>query len=239
MTVLSEPLLIEPVKTVGEIRRENIEVLVAEAGTLDAVAVAAESSAVYFSQLRKQAIDGKTGKPRKMGASIARRLEAAFKKPPGWMDQPQSAASNRAEEPPWAEYAGTLPVQRLVSVVGEARLGSDGYFEQMDHADGFVEGNRSDPDAYALRVKGDSMHPAIRHGTFVIVHPNGRCTPGEYVALQLTDGRKMVKELIIERQNEVVVESVNGNARMTIDRAQIEHMHPVKGQVPASGWIAR
>lgn len=138
---------------------------------------------------------------------------------------------------PEVEYAGRPARARRIPVVGTARMGADGFFEELvPGSEGSIDSYSTDPDAYALRLKGDSMHPAIRNGSFVVVEPNGRCTPGEYVALQLVDGRKMVKELIFERQDEVVVESVNGNARMTIARADIESMHPVAAVVAASKW---
>lgn len=142
-----------------------------------------------------------------------------------------SAAENA---PP--EYAGRPRTMRLTPVLGAAMLGENGYFDQIEQPDGWVDGYSADLDAYALRVKGDSMHPAIRHGTFVVVEPNGRCVPGEYVAIVLLDDRKMVKELVIERPDEVVVESVNGNQRQTIARSQIRQMHPVAAVVAASKW---
>lgn len=139
---------------------------------------------------------------------------------------------------PSATYAGQPSVVRRVPVIGEAKLGQDGHYEEAHPpgGDGTVDGYSSDPDAYALRVRGDSMHPAIRHGSFVVVEPHGRCVTGEYVALQLVDGRKMVKELIIERPTEIVVESVNGNSRQTIERSLIERMHPVAAVVSPSKW---
>ena len=125
-------------------------------------------------------------------------------------------------------------------VVGTARMGENGYYDEIDYpvgyGDGWVDSYSSDPNAYALRVKGDSMHPAIRHGSFVVVEPNGRCVPGEYIVLALTDGAKMVKELVIERPTEIVIESVNGNHRKTIDRSEILKMHPVVAIVSASRW---
>jgi phage repressor protein C with HTH and peptisase S24 domain len=156
---------------------------------------------------------------------------------PSWL------ASGRGS-PLWAddetEYAGRPRTLRPVPIVGTAKLGSDGFFEELQHptghGDGWVDGYSADPNAYALRVKGDSMHPAIRHGSIVVVEPNGRCVPGEYVAIGLVDGRKMVKELVIERADEVVVESVNGNQRLTIERAQIRQMHSIAAVVSASKW---
>jgi hypothetical protein len=73
-------------RTIGEIRLQNLEVLVAEAGGAEALAERVESSAVYISQVRNRAIDHKSGKPRELGTKLARRIEAAFDKPRGWMD---------------------------------------------------------------------------------------------------------------------------------------------------------
>jgi phage repressor protein C with HTH and peptisase S24 domain len=138
-----------------------------------------------------------------------------------------------------AELAGIPRGSKPTPVIGEAIMGESGYFERWDCHDGYVDGYSStDPDAYALRVKGDSMQPAIRHGSFVVVEPNRRCVVGEYVAMALITGERMVKELVIERPNEVVIESVNGNKRRTIDRSQIETMHPVAAVVAASKWRA-
>jgi hypothetical protein len=85
---LSGPLEIHGVRKVEDVRRENLEILILEYGTMDALAEAANTSSVYLSQVRRQAIDVKTGRPRQMGPQIARRLEAAkpHPKPDGWMD---------------------------------------------------------------------------------------------------------------------------------------------------------
>lgn len=145
------------------------------------------------------------------------------------MERAVSFASN-------AEPAGRPRMARPVPVLGVAKLGNDGYYEELTTADGFVDGYSTDPDAYALLVKGDSMYPAIRHGFLVIVEPNGRCVPGEFVAIALHDGLKMVKELVIQRTGEIMVESVNGNHRRTIDRSEIAVLHPVTAVVSPSKW---
>lgn len=139
-----------------------------------------------------------------------------------------------------ADYAGAPRLAKPTPVVGTAKMGDNGYYEALDYpvgqGDGWVDSYSPDPNAYALRVKGDSMHPAIRHGSFVVVEPNGRCMPGEFVAIVLMDGRKMVKELVIEREHEIVIESVNGNHRQTLERSEIEKIHPIAAVVAASKW---
>jgi phage repressor protein C with HTH and peptisase S24 domain len=138
------------------------------------------------------------------------------------------------------EPGGSAREAKPVPVVGTARLGTNGYYEELQyppgHGDGQVDSYSTDEDAYALRVKGDSMHPAIRHGAFIVAEPSRPCVPGEYVVLALATGQKMVKELVIERADEVVVESVNGGDRLTVEKSNIEKMHPVAAIVPASKW---
>lgn len=112
LPVLSGTFAIGGVKTAAEIRRANLELLVKEFETLDALAAAAGTTSVYLSQIRKQAKDRKTDRPREMGGAMARRLEQACRppKPRGWMDLDHSAAGpsmgHTAE--PHAPYRPTL-----------------------------------------------------------------------------------------------------------------------------------
>jgi phage repressor protein C with HTH and peptisase S24 domain len=134
-----------------------------------------------------------------------------------------------------AEPAGRPRAIHPVKIKGLAMLGENGYYDEIE-SDGDVDSYSTDASAYGLRVKGDSMHPAIRNGSVVIIEPNGMLVPGEYVAIALSDGKKMVKELVFQRTDEIVVESVNGNKRMTISRNDIVTMHPVAAVVSPSKW---
>lgn len=87
MPFLSEVLSNHDMKPVTEIRLNNLERLVSEAGTADALAERAGVSPVYLSQIRSRAIDVKTGKPRNLGNVAARKLEVGMGKPQGWMDR--------------------------------------------------------------------------------------------------------------------------------------------------------
>lgn len=122
--------------------------------------------------------------------------------------------------------AGGVGRGRLVPVVGMARLGDNGFYEEISSmagaGDGMVEAYSNDPNAYALRVRGDSMFPAIRDGWYVIVEPGSVPTPGDYVLIKLKTGQKMVKELIMQRPDGITVVSVNGDTRRTIDAQEID-----------------
>lgn len=141
---------------------------------------------------------------------------------------------------PAFEYAGKVEPGRRVPVVGTAKMGEDGYYEEISSipgaGDGYIEHTSRDPYAYCLRVRGDSMHPAIRDGSYVVVEPGGQLVPGEYVLLKMRDGRKMVKELLIERPDSIEIESVNGGQRRTIYRDELESIQPVAAIFSRSKW---
>ena len=141
------------------------------------------------------------------------------------------------------EAAGSLRPPRPVVVVGQAKLGDNGYYEEISSAtgagDGTVGAYSSDPEAYALRVKGDSMFPAIRDGWYVVVEPNGNLVIGEFILVKLLTGQKMVKELLMQNEHGITVMSVNGSTRRTIGREEIDNHHglqPVSSILPPSKW---
>lgn len=88
-------------KTIAEIRLQNLESLIKRVGTLERVAVAADSSAIYLSQIRHQA-KSKNGRPREMGTAMARRIEAGVGLEVGWMDIAHQDASYPAHQQPAA-----------------------------------------------------------------------------------------------------------------------------------------
>jgi SOS-response transcriptional repressor LexA len=153
---------------------------------------------------------------------------------------PEAGGEHSAPECGVLSYAGQSKTRTRVPIVGTAKLGSDGYYVEFEtptgHGDGHVEHYSSDENAYGVRVKGDSMHPAIKHGQVVVIEPNGDLVPGENVLLALRDGRKMVKELVIGRPDSVTVASVNGGERLTFEREEIEWIHSVAAVVSASKW---
>lgn len=84
-------------KTIAEIRRDNLLRLIDELGTADALAAKVNTSAVYLSQLRNQSPDSKTKKPRQIGDPLARKLETCCGKERGWMDHTHPPLSYRQE----------------------------------------------------------------------------------------------------------------------------------------------
>ena len=89
---------------------------------------------------------------------------------------------------------------RSVPLIGLARAGSGGYFDDA----GFPVGKGwdeisfprvDDRHAYALEITGDSMEPAYRDGTVIVVSPGAPVRRGDRVVVKTRDGEVMAKEL--------------------------------------------
>lgn len=92
-------LLNETMKTIDEIRRINLLGAISIAGSATALSDKAGISAAYLSQIKNKTPESKTGKPKGMGDEVARKIEAALGKLPGWMDMNHGPdIFDRAEE---------------------------------------------------------------------------------------------------------------------------------------------
>ena len=134
-----------------------------------------------------------------------------------------------------SEDTGSYPAPNLsrgVPIVGTAQLGPEGFWCELQHpvgnGDGRIRMESRDEQAYAVRVVGDSMHPRIKSGEYVIVEPNVPVQPGDEVLIVTKDGRSMVKELLARRDGLVHLNSVNdSHGRMTLRDADIEKIHHI------------
>lgn len=144
------------------------------------------------------------------------------------------------------QYGEATPKQGAtdVPIVGFAIATpeKDGYFDDMGFPAGageaYVPWPTNDRNAYALRVRGDSMQPRIRPGEIIVVEPNAKVSPGDDVIVRTLDGRKMVKQLLLRRSGEVTLGSINqAHPQTTISVDDIESIHLVAGIVPKAGNV--
>lgn len=205
-----------------ETRRENLRRWVAEHGT-----PAKEKS--LFSQLKANG---------SFGERVARRLEKQYKMGDGYLDRdPESA---RVEVKSGSEVEDAPPIARnvqLIPVVGRVQAGDDGLLHiddfSADHPDGYLAWYATCKDAYALRIRGESMSPRYLPGEFVGVDPCGEVQPSDEVIVLLKDGRRMIKRLLWVRDDQACFESVNKDfPNIIIDCVEIDRMHLVLGHIP-------
>ena len=134
------------------------------------------------------------------------------------------------------EAGPVMKPAREIPVVGEVKGGDDGYLTELDypagHGEGVMDYPTSDPRAFALRVRGDSMHPRYRAGEFVVVEPSVEPQPGDDVVVALHDGRKLLKELNWVRDGEVQLLSINNHfGPLTLSLTEVLRIQLVAGRV--------
>ncbi|AOZ05947.1 hypothetical protein [Cupriavidus malaysiensis] len=78
-------------KTIDEIRHENLLLLIGKFGTVQALANAVGKSHAQISQLKTRAVHSATGKPRTIGDDLARTFEQRCDLPLGWFDNPHTS----------------------------------------------------------------------------------------------------------------------------------------------------
>ncbi|MBF1995621.1 helix-turn-helix transcriptional regulator [Serratia symbiotica] len=135
------------------------------------------------------------------------------------------------------EYVGK-PRDGLIPVVGEALMGTDGEFEMCEELAGWLRIYSSDPDAFSLRVKGDSMFPRINSGEYVVVEPKTHVHPGDEVFIRTSQGKNMIKRLGYHREEVYQFISVNQqHPPLTLDNTEVDKVYFVAAIVKSSRYI--
>lgn len=164
--------------------------------TASGLARAAGLDPTTFNRSKRQAPDGKPRWP--STESVARALNAA--------------------ETGWDEFAALLAGRDrgagpAIPVVGMARAGADGFFDEQGFPVGADETVRF-PDlgedrVYALEIAGDSMEPMYRAGDIVIVQPGAAVRRGDRVVVRTRSGEVMAK--LLGRRNDQTIELISLN----------------------------
>src|SRR5712691_8833349 len=101
-----------------------------------------------------------------------------------------------------------------VPLIGFAEAGADGYFDDG----GFPAGKGwdeipfpaiEDQHVYALEIAGDSMQPAYRDGTIIIVSPAAPVRRGDRVVVKTRIGEVVAKELKRKTAKTLELKSLN------------------------------
>lgn len=136
---------------------------------------------------------------------------------PRWPSTESLARALAAVETSWDDFAalvaGRPGAGRAVPVVGMARAGADGFFDEAGFPVGADETVRF-PDlgedrVYALEIAGDSMEPMYRAGDIVIVQPGAAVRRGDRVVVRTRAGEVMAK--VLGRRNDQTIELLSLN----------------------------
>ncbi|MBP0629947.1 MULTISPECIES: S24 family peptidase [unclassified Cupriavidus] len=228
-TFLVNPSPITRMKSIKEIRREKLAVVIDEKCEGNQ-SRAADTLGYSTPSLVNRYVTG----AKDIGDRTARKIEETFGYPQFWMDSDIHAPTKGAPASPPDAF-------KKIPVKGMAQLGDDRSFVSVEYAvgneDGYVYFPTKDPDAYALRCTGESMRPRVKHNEFVVAEPNAQVQNGDEVLVKSLDGRVMVKELAYIRDGIVHLSSVNDkHGMLRILEVEIKQMHFVGGIVKQSAW---
>ena len=179
------------------IRLDNLQRLIAEAGSARRLAKLSGSSASYVCQVRTQR-PTPSGSPRGIGDDLAARFEKAMGKPDGWMDEfhaGEDPAPVNAEPGP-----GAHGVRPLISwVQAGAWTDAADSFSAHDAEAWLPCPVRCSPDTFVLRVRGESMEPRFRDGDLIFVDPAVPPDHGRFVVVREQDTHEAAfRQLIVE-----------------------------------------
>lgn len=122
--------------------------------------------------------------------------------------------------------------------VGIVQGGNNGYIEDcapsvQEPEPVYYASTLVDEQAYAVKVRGSSMEPAIMAGWDVIASPNRAAEPPDLCAVYFADGRKAFKRLVWVRGGMVCLESINTqHEKITEPAENIVRMDKVISIVP-------
>jgi len=122
--------------------------------------------------------------------------------------------------------------ERLIPVVGHVSAGPSriAWTDEglpVGGGDDYVAAHADlkDPNAFALRIKGDSMAPCMRDGDVVIISPKlARVRAGDEAIVQLRDGKSYLK-VVYPRGGMLVLQSVNpAYEPLVVPRSEVRKM---------------
>ncbi len=191
-------------RKLAQVRLQNLEILIAEAGSALSLAEKAETSGSYLSQVRRGLPTAK-GTPRNVGDALANKLEQATAKPDGWMDEPhEDLLARMTGKAGTAANVEAAPATRgLFPLISWVQAGEwseiAGSFDSTDAEDWLPCPVRCGKGTFVLRVKGQSMEPRFHDGEYIFVDPDVAADNGKFVVVRLEDTQEATfKQLIVE-----------------------------------------
>lgn len=168
-------------KTIDQIRRENLALLVRDHKTQSQLADKLDKSSSQLSQWLNQSKNSGTGKPRKMSDEAAREIERKCNKPLGWMDQDPAPKNENFSNAKIAPIGGKR-VPLISSIQAGVWTEIVDNFQPGDAEEWLLTDDRHSANTFALTIEGDSMLPEFRPGDRVIIDPEIYPRPGSFVA---------------------------------------------------------
>lgn len=133
-----------------------------------------------------------------------------------------------------------IPLQRMrVQITMTARVSAAGGLSlQTEDGGGAVQAAAAGAEAFAIRVQGHALYPAVRNGAYLVCDPQATPAAGDLVLMEAADGALTLRELMAADAEEVTTCDVRGGERETIARAGLRRLVAVVSMIPGSAWRA-
>lgn len=144
-----------------------------------------------------------------------------------------SIRSGAASRP--GALAPSLPNQDL-PVLGELRDGSDDFTFNNLSPQAFVDrpgSLKGVTNAFALYVVGETMEPRFFPGELVFVNPNRPLTRHCFVAIEMTDGRGIIRQFVRRSEAETIVRQLNPDKQTHLRPADVKRLCRIVGAMEA------
>lgn len=224
----------EAMKSIDDIRRENMRALERQFGSLRGLADVLDRSESQVSQWKNGAVNSGTGKPRGMRTETARFIEEKAKMPPGWLDREHSSTEPNDVAVVHSMSPTLQPGEPAVHIPLLANAGSMGPGTDIEHDDVIIGTLTVSPSWLDKRIRpssfdalrfihayGDSMSPTFEDGDILLVD-TGRRDPS------MADGIYVLgtsKRLFIKR----VTERFNGSRQVSSDNKNVTLVQELNG----------
>lgn len=196
-------------KTIADVRHDNLLTLISEFGTIAKLAFKIEKSPTQISQLKNRAVNTKgRGKPRAIGDDLAREIEQKLGKPLGWMDTNHKTLESNAnilgtfeewdDNTPLHEDDVEIPFFKDVELAaGISRTNVEDYngFKLRFAKSALKKSGVTISNAVCVTVSGNSMEPALREGSTVGIDMGNTAVKDGTVYAIDHDGDLRIKQL--------------------------------------------
>lgn len=175
--------------------------------------------------------NGKTSSNRKI-YEIANYLNVNL----NWLVNGKGGMVNNSKENK-IDYRGKVKEESII-IKGEALMKTDGAFQINEDFNGRLKLHSDDPNAFALKIKGDSMFPRFNSGEFVVIEPNIEPCSGDEVLVRTKDGCNMIKKLECHRNCTYRFTCVNQeHPPITLDENQVDKIMFIAAIVKSTKYL--
>ena len=193
-----------------QIRLQNLELLVNEAGSAAQLARLVRTNSSYLSQVRHR-MHTPSGTPRGVGDQLAEKLERGMGKPEGWMDHPHLEDNPESTEDSTQRDEDSLVTEKrqhsnlrslhpLISWVQASDWSSLATGQAMPHGTALIPCPiKCSVKSFVLHTQGASMEPKFHDGDMIFVDPKVEPEHDHYVIVRSKGSAEAIlRQLIVE-----------------------------------------